>query len=1812
MADTNLPTPPVPLSEALSPPRVLRATDTSTQLTDSTTTPATENAIAVTTDGESGFCSADERVSTHTCNSLHPAIAMDSYGNRGVVWHDNRDGDFEIYLKLLPTLLSTKSQALALTSFYDSEQGRIGNFACSGPSGFSGFSGIDLTNKDVALLTGRCTSPDSIDQAIVRLSEGKLDVNQQLSLAYITGGQGTDFFELGVNPGATLLIETGPNANKSVLVISAVSNKTLRVSFDPTLRSDSGFIYSLTANPLFKLQTCELRLTCEKGASLFPDIIADRKCRWHVVYEDNKTGNNEIYYIQIGPPERVLKTCPPNSAGIVKTGGGFASLPSYVPSKTYRYSVNDDTKYFPISGKVGQFLAYGNRNLPTPSDAGTHTLFRDWYSNDGKWIGLSRGQDFAIWQNQIAALSNTPSPIFYDFKTPFTQGGEFGSPYDFSHLVFQMQAPPDLGLDLRTVSLPIYPRCTPQAEVKTLANPTSQDLIEAPKKPLPPTFVDPVDISSLLTSPYVSFSSGLTRFTLDGDQSGTVYTNVLLEDSSGDLSRILFKKEVSGNDIKFILGMSKCGSGNCAVKVSNSSETLGVDKDDRYSLRLQVWEGPDYRIDEKILDSASVTARKLLLDKEFYFDTNENFTTFTFEPNEVMIPRGSIVYFAVIPGKNTDYAVIGKGPGTSLWTANDESGNFNQYNVPFTIPPYEGLTVPLYYDGYLSDIPNESELIADDPDDSDDPENVDINIPDPVVLASLKRPSAVSYVPSYNELMVSQYRTRLAMIDYNGVLQEPFPRILPGMPFRPRFCTVHEAIGGHEAGTTYFLESHGVSKISYDKTMHRNWSPIFWVAGLCIDYSGNWDYDLLVASNFTSDVNNPMPPGATTRIHRVNPITGVSTVIAYIPQSYIVAMVSVPNDPEKYGTYAGKLLLGRSGEKGIVIVDENGASRVARDFNGRVSSMDIILKNANMYVTDNRYGKLYGLPKSVFEKNVGDIIISSPGSNVYILSFKGGFNVKPILKNIKPGDFQQVAFTPYGIKPLCKDQQDCEDINDNVEEPVEQDRPDSEICNDVSRFVFSTPLRLTNSISGSSNHPRLAIQDNGNIWLTYHSDREGASDIYVSRFASVCDIWNSSYTGGEDIRVSYFSTQNRRAMFPKIAVGLNGKVHITFQGLDENGKWQVFYSHSTGGNTNFSSPIQITKSSTGALMPDISVSYEDANEVVTIVWHDDRTGIYQLFSAQKKQGSWRSSYQDGADIRVTNSTSNDMFPRIKTDPSGNLRIVFQSDRSGTQEIYLATYVASARTWSSSGTGKADLKVSTGPKNSLFPDLDTDPQGGVAAIWHDDRHIVENPDLHEEIYGNYCASLSHVSGVHFPPLITNDEVFLDREFGFVDCVGFDSISLTTTPEVCLKIRAPGATFWRAANAREPFSDWQAFRPNQDLDTMIVPWKLTCGNGTKEVCVQVQNQDSVGFPLCKTISLVSPQIDFDVQLYEDEELTVPLPFYQNRPAIKAGDVWLKITSPQPVLLPPVFDVVHQGYRIITNQKTEAISGFSGTAGIGSFIGQNFNGTFSSVSLQQFKGRFTIHKEDGYNYKDGLARVVVKEKTICDNYNDAELSTVGSALCPSERQLPAAPPSVYSGTSGMSGPSGTSGMHGPYSPATVSMYTVITKTTDMSEIIVNPPINEVPYKVAIGAIAQPFLVDANITTNLNIDFYAARRTVPSWLSSFETRRLRVDLIENLLTTPLVIATGYVDAISLPQVNFDPITGLMIDPPNLGDVPITTVQLSGMPTLIAGLVYGISFSDDTYYPLLGTYGANAKYFVVAYGTQIVSGQSAYYYRDY
>ncbi|MDP2663375.1 MAG: hypothetical protein Q8R28_21890, partial [Dehalococcoidia bacterium] len=326
-----------------------------------------------------------------------------------------------------------------------------------------------------------------------------------------------------------------------------------------------------------------------------------------------------------------------------------------------------------------------------------------------------------------------------------------------------------------------------------------------------------------------------------------------------------------------------------------------------------------------------------------------------------------------------------------------------------------------------------------------------------------------------------------------------------------------------------------------------------------------------------------------------------------------------------------------------------------------------------------------------------------------------------------------------------------------------------------------------------------------------------------------------------------------------------------------------------------------------------------------------------------------------------------------------------------------------------------------------------------------------------------------------------------------------------------------------------------------------------------------------------------------------MSVLLPMFGDLPAARAGDVYVLITAPTPQVLPPKFSVVGRGGHIIVNQETKPVLGsfvgvggfvdpsrqsartadnerfsgdpseqdnratidfvgsnlgdslglgVSGASGIGSFAGANVGGAFSAAAAQQFVGRFHVFKEDGLFHMDGLARVVVHPQGLCSTAAGSADSKKPEEECPGELQVPpGVSPPDFLGTSGFSAAVGSPG---PWNSANFPSWMTIDLASN--DVVIAPSISPVPFKLTMGALAQPFSLPASVSGDVKVRLKLARREVPGWLSSFSSRRVLIEVIKDFFSaTPTVIAAKYVPAGDLPEVSFDPVTGLMIEPASM-----------------------------------------------------------------
>ena len=372
-------------------------------------------------------------------------------------------------------------------------------------------------------------------------------------------------------------------------------------------------------------------------------------------------------------------------------------------------------------------------------------------------------------------------------------------------------------------------------------------------------------------------------------------------------------------------------------------------------------------------------------------------------------------------------------------------------------------------------------------------------------------------------------------------------------------------------------------------------------------------------------------------------------------------------------------------------------------------------------------------------------------------------------------------------------------------------------------------------------------------------------------------------------------------------------------------------------------------------------------ETIIVAWHDSRNGPYQVYAAMNANGTWASSAQNGSDVRVTSTQADCLFPRLASDSQGNVRLVYEDFRNAAPWIYMDTYFAAAQQWTSSATGANDLPITPASSSqNLFPAIAIDQAGGVDVAWQSQISGVF------QIFSSYCPSTAQSTVVCQAPLCSAPTAALATSAAVIDCATGETISFSDTGDVCLKITAaPGTTYFRVANESGSFTNWTPFTPTASLDTMVIPWTLSSGNGNKTVCVQVQDATDVGFPVCVSLSLQALLPTFAIAFFLDGTLSATLPTFNGRPVAAAGDVFVTLTASTPLPSPPTFDIVSGSRETISNQQTVPLSQFSGTSG---FSGSSGTSGFSGASgATQFVGKFTVPKSDGFFHVDGLARLV-----------------------------------------------------------------------------------------------------------------------------------------------------------------------------------------------------------------------------------------------
>jgi len=189
-------------------------------------------------------------------------------------------------------------------------------------------------------------------------------------------------------------------------------------------------------------------------------------------------------------------------------------------------------------------------------------------------------------------------------------------------------------------------------------------------------------------------------------------------------------------------------------------------------------------------------------------------------------------------------------------------------------------------------------------------------------------------------------------------------------------------------------------------------SPVH--GGLYMDQTGLFNYDLIVVTG-----GAPGEGGTVWRITS-NPdqSSGQKTLFKTIPGAHLEGVITLPNEPVKYGPWAGKIVTGDESHEDelsrkdpvIYTIDQQG---LVEEFHLRVApeDFDIIQDGQNLYCNDATSRVIWGVPSWYFAEHVGDILVTQAGeiNSEHIL--EGGQSLLLILH----WDAEQNRFVPKVI-----------------------------------------------------------------------------------------------------------------------------------------------------------------------------------------------------------------------------------------------------------------------------------------------------------------------------------------------------------------------------------------------------------------------------------------------------------------------------------------------------------------------------------------------------------------------------------------------------------------------------------------------------------------------------------------------------------------------------------------------------------------------------------------------------------------------------
>jgi len=227
---------------------------------------------------------------------------------------------------------------------------------------------------------------------------------------------------------------------------------------------------------------------------------------------------------------------------------------------------------------------------------------------------------------------------------------------------------------------------------------------------------------------------------------------------------------------------------------------------------------------------------------------------------------------------------------------------------------------------------------------------------------------------------------------------------------------------------------------------------------------------------------------------------------------------------------------------------------------------------------------------------------------------------------------------------------------------------------------------------GMSQWPSAAIDTNDDIHLVWSDASPGNYEIFYKKSTDGGSTW---WTKRLSITAEY-------SLSPVIVTDSNNYIHVVWYDITP-GNNEIFYATSTDNGSTWSSK-RLTWNQGGSVSPAITV---DSNDIIHMVWNDDSSGNYEIY--------YRTSTDFGttwsATKRMTWNSGASIYPKITTDLSDNIHIVWDDSSFGNSEIFYKMSTDSGATWTAN-------RLTWNPGVSQFPRITSGFKNIIHVVWSD--------------------------------------------------------------------------------------------------------------------------------------------------------------------------------------------------------------------------------------------------------------------------------------------------------------------------------------------------------------------------------------------------------------------------------------------------------------------------------------------------------------